>query len=106
MSLKEIKTKPEGGKPKVLDSASKMSKVAMKGLWLKSKEKTNAEVKGTSFSSQQGETANAPANNAEDQMLYRKKGSQPYSESLLPHLALEILICFSLPWRRSTNKSG
>ena len=41
----------------------------MKDLWLKSKEKTIAEVKDTPFSNQQGEAANAPANHAEDQML-------------------------------------
>lgn len=67
--MKEIKTKPEGGKPKVLDSAAKMPKAAMKDLWLKSKEKTIAEVKDTPFSGEQGETANTPANHAEDQML-------------------------------------
>lgn len=67
--MKEIKIKPEGGKPKVLDSAAKMPKAAMKDLWLKSKEKTITEVKDTSFSGQQGETDNAPTNNAGDQML-------------------------------------
>ena len=69
MALKEIKTKPEGGKPKVLGSVAKMPKVAMKDLWLKSKEKTITEVKDTSFSGQQGETDNASANHASDQML-------------------------------------
>ena len=69
MSLKEIKIKPEGGKPKVFDNAAKMPKAAMKDLWLKSKEKTIAEAKSTPFSGQQGETANAPANHASDQML-------------------------------------
>ena len=69
MPLKEIKTKPEGSKPKVLDRAAKMPKAAMKDLWLKSKEKTIAEVKGTPFSSQQSGSANTPANHAEDQML-------------------------------------
>ena len=69
MVLKEIKTKPEGSKSKVLDSAVKMPKAAMKDLWLKSKEKTIAEVKGTPFSGEQGEAVNAPANHASDQML-------------------------------------
>ncbi len=69
VSLKEIKTKPEGGKPKVLDSVAKMPKAAMKDLWLKSKEKTMAEVKDTPFLGQKGETANTPANHAEDRML-------------------------------------
>ena len=69
MSLKDIKTKSEGGKPEVLGSAAKVPKTAMKDLWLKSKEKTIAEVKNTSFPDQQAESANTPANHAEDQML-------------------------------------
>ena len=40
MPLKEIKTKPEGGKPKLLDKAAKAPKTAMKDLWLKSKDKS------------------------------------------------------------------
>lgn len=67
--MKEIKTKPEGGKPRLLDSAVKAPKTAMKDVWLKSKEKTVSELKGTPFASQQGETSNAPANSAGDQML-------------------------------------
>lgn len=67
--MKEIKTKPEGGKPKLLESAAKVPKTAMKDLWLKSKEKTVSEIKATPFASQQGETSNAPANSAGDQML-------------------------------------
>ena len=38
--MKEIKTKPEGGKPKLLDKAAKAPKTAMKDLWLKSKDKS------------------------------------------------------------------
>ena len=67
--MKEIKTKPEGGKPRLLESAAKAPKTAMKDAWLKSKEKTISELKGTPFASQQGETSNAPANSAGDQML-------------------------------------
>ena len=67
--MKEIKTKPEGGKPKVLGSAAKIPKAAMKDLWLKSKEKTITEVKDTSFPDQQAESANTPDNHAGDQML-------------------------------------
>ena len=69
MPLKEIKTKPEGGKPKLLESASKAPKTAMKDLWLKSKEKSVSEIMETPFASQQGESSNAPANTAGDQML-------------------------------------
>lgn len=67
--MKEIKTKPEGGKPRFLDSAAKAPKTAMKDAWLKSMEKAVSELKGTPFASQQGETSNAPANSAGDQML-------------------------------------
>ena len=67
--MKEIKTKPEGGKPKLLESAAKAPKTAMKDLWLKSKEKSVSEIKETPFASQQGESSNAPANTAGDQML-------------------------------------
>ena len=64
MPLKEIKTKPEGGKPKLLESAAKAPKTAMKDLWLKSKEKSVSEIKETPFANQQGESSNAPANTA------------------------------------------
>lgn len=67
--MKEIKTKPEGGKPKLLDKAAKAPKTAMKDLWLKSKEKTISEIKDSPFASQQEESSNAPANSAADQMV-------------------------------------
>ncbi len=69
MPLKEIKTKPEGGRPKLLDKAAKAPKTAMKDLWLKSKDKSISELKETPFASQRGESSNAPANSAGDQML-------------------------------------
>lgn len=67
--MKEIKTKPEGGKPKLLESAAKAPKTAMKDLWLKSKDKSIVELKETPFASQRGESSNTPANSAGDQML-------------------------------------
>ena len=67
--MKEIKTKPEGGKPKVLDKAAKVPKTAMKDLWLKSKDKSISELKETPFASQCGDSSNTPANSAGDQML-------------------------------------
>ena len=73
--MKEIKTKPEGGKPRLLESAAKAPKTAMKDVWLKSKEKAVSEFKGTPFASQQGETSNAPANSAGDQMLSGIEGT-------------------------------
>ena len=66
--MKEIKTKPEGN-PKVLDTAARIPKSALKALWLKSKEKSVSELKETPFFSQKEETSNAPANTAGDQML-------------------------------------
>ena len=66
--LKEIKTKPEGN-PKVLDTAARVPKSALKALWLKSKEKSISELKETPFASKRQESANAPANTAGDQML-------------------------------------
>ena len=47
--MKEIKTKPEGGKPKLLDKAAKAPKTAMKDLWLKSKDKSISELKGNAL---------------------------------------------------------
>lgn len=43
--MKDIKQKPEGRKPKLLESAAKAPKTAMKDLWLKSKEKAVSELK-------------------------------------------------------------
>lgn len=67
--MKEIKQKPDSKKPKLLESAAKAPKTAMKDLWLKSKDKSIAELKETPFASQRGESSNAPANSAGDQML-------------------------------------
>ena len=75
MPLKEIKTKPEGGKPRFLESAAKAPKTAMKDVWLKSKEKSVSELKETPFASQQGESSNDPANTAGDQMLSGMKNT-------------------------------
>lgn len=67
--LREIKTKPEGGKPKLLERASRMPKAAMKDVWLKAKEKTVSEAKETPFDSRLDESSNAPANSAGEQMV-------------------------------------
>lgn len=72
--MKDIKLKSEGGKPKLLDSAVRLPKTAMKDMWLKSKDKSISELKGTPFASQQGESSNAPANSAGDQMLSGAEG--------------------------------
>lgn len=69
MPLKEIKTRPEDRKPRLMDEAAKVPKTAMKDLWLKSKEKSVAELKETPFASQCGESSNDPANHAGEQML-------------------------------------
>lgn len=73
--MKEIKTKPKGGRPKLLESAAKAQKTAMKDVWLKSKEKAVSECKESPFASQQGETSNAPANGAGDQILSGTKNT-------------------------------
>lgn len=67
--MKEIKTRPEDRKPRLMDEAAKVPKTAMKDLWLKSKEKSVAELKETPFVSQRGESSNDPANHAGEQML-------------------------------------
>lgn len=69
MPLKEIKTRPEDRKPRLMDESAKVPKTAMKDLWLKSKEKSVAELKETPFASQRGESSNDPANHAGEQML-------------------------------------
>lgn len=69
MPLKEIKTRPEDRKPRLMDEAAKVPKTAMKDLWLKSKEKSVAELKETPFASQRGESSNDSANHAGEQML-------------------------------------
>ena len=67
--MKEIKTRPEDRKPRLMDEAAKVPKTAMKDLWLKSKEKSVAELKETPFASQRGESSYDPANHAGEQML-------------------------------------
>ncbi len=43
--MKEIKTRLEDRKPRLMDEAAKVPKTAMKDLWLKSKEKSVNRVK-------------------------------------------------------------
>lgn len=50
--MKEIKLKPETSRPKVLESAARAPKTAMRETWLKSKEKTVSELKETPFAGQ------------------------------------------------------
>lgn len=67
--MREIKTKPEGGRPKLLERTTRLPKAAMKDAWLKAKEKTVSEVKETPFDSLRGESSNAPANSAGEQVV-------------------------------------
>ena len=69
MSLKEIKLKPETSRPKVLESAARAPKTAMREAWLKSKEKTVSELKETPFAGQNEESSNTPANSAANQTV-------------------------------------
>ena len=67
--MKEIKTKPTGGKPRTFDKAGVVPKTAMKEMWLHTKDKALSETMGTPFASQQETSNNAPANTAGDQIL-------------------------------------
>lgn len=67
--MKEIKTKPANGQPRIFDKAGVVPKTAMKKMWLLTKDKAQSETMGTPFASQQEATGNAPANTAGDQML-------------------------------------
>ena len=67
--MKEIKLKPEASRPKVLESAAKAPKTAMREAWLKSKEKTVSELKETPFAGQNEESSNTPANSAANQTV-------------------------------------
>ncbi len=67
--MKEIKLKPETSRPKVLESAARAPKTAMREAWLKSKEKTVSELKETPFAGQNEESSNTPANSAANQTV-------------------------------------
>ena len=67
--MKEIKLKPESSRPKVLESAARAPKTAMRETWLKSKEKTVSELKETPFAGQNEESSNTPANSAANQTV-------------------------------------
>ena len=67
--MKEIKTKPTGGKPHTFDKAGVVPKTATKEMWLHTKDKALSETVNTPFASQQEGTGNAPANTAGDQLL-------------------------------------
>lgn len=73
--MKDIKTKPEGGKPKVLERVAKVPKTAMKDSWLKAKQKAVTQLQETPFDSKNGESSNAPANNAGEQMISGAKST-------------------------------
>ena len=67
--MKELKTKPTGGKPHTFDKAGVVPKTATKEMWLHTKDKALSETMNTPFASQQEATGNAPANIAGDQLL-------------------------------------
>ena len=69
MPLKEIKLKPDISKPKMLESAARAPKIAMREAWLKSKEKTVLGLKETPFAGQNEESSNTPANSAANQTV-------------------------------------
>ena len=47
--MKEIKLKPDISKPKMLESAARAPKIAMREAWLKSKEKNGLGIKRNSL---------------------------------------------------------
>ena len=100
--MKEIKTKPAGGKPKLLESAAKAPKTAMKDLWLKTKEKSVSELKETPFASQQEESSNASANTAADQMLSGTKSTVKKGADLTYRLSLIHISAPSSPSKSSS----
>ncbi len=67
--MKEIKLKPDISKPKMLESAARAPKIAMREAWLKSKEKTVLGLKETPFAGQNEESSNTPANSAANQTV-------------------------------------
>ena len=69
MPLKEIKLKPDISKPKMLESAARAPKIAMREAWLKSKEKTVLGLKETPFAGQNEESSNTPADSAANQTV-------------------------------------
>ena len=80
--MKEIKLKPETSKPKVLESAARAPKTAVREAWLKSKEKTVSELKETPFVGQKEESSNAQTNSAATQTAYGMKTAAPKSADL------------------------
>ena len=69
MFLREIQTKSENGKRRYEGKAARVPRIALKALWLKSREKTISELKEAPFASKQQESSNAPANSAGEQIL-------------------------------------
>lgn len=67
--MKEIKTKPTGGKPRTFDKAGVVPKTAMREMWLHTKDKALSATMGTPFAGKQEVSNNAPANTAGDQIL-------------------------------------
>lgn len=80
--MKEIKLKPETSKPKVLESAARVPKTAMREAWLKSKEKTVSELKETPFVGQKEESSNAQTNSAATQTASGMKTAAQKSADL------------------------
>lgn len=67
--MREIQTKPKDEKRIYEGKAVQVPKIALKALWLKSREKTISQLKEAPFASKQQESSNAPANSAREQIL-------------------------------------
>ena len=59
----------DSSRPKVLESAARAPKIAMREAWLKSKEKTVLGLKETPFAGQNEESSNTPADSAANQTV-------------------------------------
>ena len=85
MFLREIQTKSENGKRRYEGKAARVPRIALKALWLKSREKTISELKEAPFASKQQESSNAPANSAGEQILSSVESIAPNGVGLAYH---------------------
>ena len=71
MPLKDIKTKPPGGKPKILEKAASMPKSAAKRAWIQAEQKAKTDLKKApqGKEDQTEQTNNAPAIDASERMV-------------------------------------
>ena len=69
LSLKKIKLKETGVKPRAVKSKTPIPRAAMKNLWLKSQNKTARSIRDAPFHQEEQNASNAPGNQAAGQMV-------------------------------------